>query len=194
VNARTTAVLACWCALITACGFPVQDSPSKAALDEETSPIDTTASAPNQTETVTVWFVNEDRLAPSTRDLPAPADALTAVTAITAGVSASESALGLRTAIPDTGMITDASVDRGTATVTLAPEFLDIPSGDQVFALGQLVYTLTDLRGVGRVRFEIGGEPVVVPLPDGESTDDSVSREDFAALVSPPLGSGLDNG
>jgi hypothetical protein len=35
------------------------------------------------------------------------------------------------------------------------------------------------------VRFQIDGEPVAVPLPDGTSTDDAVTRDDFAALLEP---------
>ena len=76
-----------------------------------------------------------------------------------------------------------ATLSGGTATVQLAQEFLDIAPGDQVLALGQVVMTLTDLRGVGRVRFEIDGEAVATPLPDGTSTEDSVSREEFRSLA-----------
>jgi spore germination protein GerM len=166
-----------------ACGFPTQDSPQPAALDESPSLVSAAGSEPTSNEDVAVWFVHDDRLVSSTRSVPVPAVATTAIAAITAGVSASEAAAGLRSAIPDRGMVTEATVTGGTALVTLAPEFLDIPAGDQVLALAQIVYTLTDLRGVGRVRFEIDGEPVVVPLPDGGSTEDSVSRENFDALL-----------
>lgn len=65
----------------------------------------------------------------------------------------------------------------------LAANFLEIAPGDQVLALGQIVLTLTGLPGVGRVRFEIDGESVATPLPDGTSTEDSVSREDYRSLA-----------
>jgi spore germination protein GerM len=71
----------------------------------------------------------------------------------------------------------------GTATVQLSSGFLEIPPGDQVLALGQVVLTLTDLRGVGRVRFEINGEAVATPLPDGTSTAAPVARDDFSEVV-----------
>lgn len=169
--------------LLVGCGFPEQGASVPIDIDEPSGAAITNPSDPSIVETITTWFVSETILVPLSRRVPAPADANTAVAALAAGVSASEASRGLRSAIPDPTMVTGATLVRGTAVVALASEFLDIPSTDQVLALGQLVYTLTDLRGVGRVRFEINGESVVVPLPSGESTADSVSRDDFAPLV-----------
>ncbi len=169
--------------VLVGCGFPEQDSSVPVGIDEPTGLEITVPGDPSIVETITTWFVSETVLVPLSRRVPAPADATTAVAAVTAGVSASEASRGLRSAIPDPTMVTGADLIRGTAVVALASEFLDIPSGDQVLALGQLVYTLTDLRGVGRVRFEINGDSVVIPLPSGESTADSVSRDDFAPLI-----------
>lgn len=169
-------------ALSASCGFPTQDSP--VAVDEGDAPLTTApGTATTRNEDVIVWFVENDRLHQSTRSVAAPVTASSAVAATAAGVSASESAASLRTAIPDPSMVIGATASGGTAIVELAPEFLDIPAGDQVLALAQVVYTLTDLRGVGRVRFQIADEPVAIPLPDGGSTDDSVSREDFSDLL-----------
>jgi spore germination protein GerM len=166
---------------LAACGFPTQDAPHPVDVDE--APLSSTSdTAPVRNEEVTVWFVDDDHLASSGRSVPSPVTATAALAATAAGVSASESAAGLRSAIPDPAMVLGATVAGGAAIVDLAPDFLDIPAGDQVLALAQIVYTLTDLRGIGRVRFQIDGEPVAVPLPDGGSTSDSVSREDFAAL------------
>ncbi|MDO9176000.1 MAG: GerMN domain-containing protein, partial [Actinomycetota bacterium] len=100
-----------------------------------------------------------------------------------AGATPAETSSGLRSAIPTPAMLVTAELTRGIATVDLAPEFSDVAPGDQVLALGQVVFTLTDLPGVGRVRFQISGDPVAVPLPDGTSTDDSVSRDDFSSLT-----------
>jgi spore germination protein GerM len=169
--------------LTASCGFPAQDSPTPI---EGGQPVDTALSDPSGgatgNDSITTWFVDESVIVPLTRRVASPATVSSAVATVAAGVSQTEGSRGLRSAIPDPAMVKGATLSRGTATVDLASEFLDIPARDQVLALGQLVLTLTDLRGVGRVRFEINGEFVAVPLPSGESTDDSVSRDDFIEL------------
>ncbi|MDO8390773.1 MAG: GerMN domain-containing protein [Actinomycetota bacterium] len=174
------------CCLLVGCGFPTQDAPQPIAGDEQPQTLMTdSAGGEPAVEAITVWFIQDDVLVPIVRRVPRPAGAASAVATDAAGVTPAEGARGLRSAIPDPAMITGAEVVRGTAIVQLAAEFLDIPAGDQVLALGQLVYTLTDLRGIGRVRFEIDGDAVVVPLPSGDSTESSVSRDDFASLITP---------
>lgn len=176
--------LAVTCGVLAGCGFPTQDSPQPIAGDDQPQSITTdSAGGEPAVEAITVWFIQDDVLVPIIRRVPRPVDAASAAATDAAGVTTAEGARGLRSAIPDPTMITGAEVARGTAIVQLAAEFLDIPAGDQVLALGQLVFTLTDLRGIGRVRFEIDGDPVVVPLPAGDSTEGSVSRDDFAPLT-----------
>lgn len=166
------------------CGFPTEGSPHAVEVEEQppSSP-STTEGDVVRTEATTVWFVRDDRLVATTRQVVAPVDAPAVLQTLAAGASTDEASDGIRSAIPDPAMLVGAEVARGTATVALAAGFADIPAGDQVLALAQIVYTLTDLRGVGRVRFQIEGSPVVVPLPGGGSTEDSVSRDDFAALT-----------
>ena len=169
--------------LLACCGFPAQDTSVPIAGEEPADSTPFNPSDPSVVESITTWFVSDTMLVPLVRRVAPPVDVTSAVTIVAVGVTTSEASRGLRSAIPDPSMVEGARLVRGTAVVDLASEFLDIPSGDQVLALGQLVYTLTDLRGVGRVRFEINGESVVVPLPSGESTAESVSREDFSQLV-----------
>ncbi len=177
------AVILC---LIAGCGFPTQGSSTPIGQDDQSQAMTSDAAGDRPAvESITVWFIRNDVLVPVTRQVSSPADAAAVLVAATAGVTPAEGSRGLRTAIPNPAMVVGAKLSGGTATVRLATEFLDIPAGDQVLALGQIVYTLTDLRGVGRVRFEIDGDPVVVPLPAGESSEDSVSRDDFSSLTSP---------
>ncbi|HWJ97478.1 MAG TPA: GerMN domain-containing protein, partial [Acidimicrobiales bacterium] len=67
--------------------------------------------------------------------------------------------------------------------VDLSSSFGDIRSGDQILALGQIVYTLTGQPGIGGVRFTVEGEDVTVPLTDGTLSDDPLSRDDFKAIA-----------
>lgn len=169
---------------LCSCGFPVQDHPE--AIDVA---VVTVAEAPptipdaTGLESIRVWMVADGALTSVKRLVPSPPAAADAVDALAAGVTAEESDSGLRSAIPDASMLTEVEVTRGTATIGLSSSFLDIPAGDQVLAVGQIVHTLTDLRGVGRVQFEIGGEAVAVPLPNGDSAQEPVSRDDFEDLL-----------
>lgn len=172
--------------LLPACGFPSEDSPSPIAAEERPDELDPDSTASvTATDEITMWFIRDDLLVQRPRQIPLPLDANAVVESLGLGVSTVEASGGLRSAIPDASMLVAAELAGGTATVQLAGEFLEIPPGDQVLALGQVVLTLTDLRGIGRVRFEIDGESVAIPLPDGTSTEDSVSREDFRALAAP---------
>lgn len=169
--------------LLVSCGFPAQDSPSPIDEAQQVETEITDPTGGSKVDAITTWFVNEGIVVPLVRRVASPVSVASAVASVAAGVSETEASRGLRSAIPDSSMVNDAKLSRGTSTVSLASEFLDIPARDQVLALGQLVLTLTDLRGVGRVRFEINGELVAVPLPSGESTEDSVSRDDFIELT-----------
>ena len=100
-----------------------------------------------------------------------------------AGPSTSEQDESLRSAIPDPSAVVDVSVAGGVATVNLTAAFSEIPANDQVLAVGQLVLTLTDLRGIGRVRFVVDDVQVAVPLPNGETSEDSVSRDEYLVLT-----------
>jgi len=168
------------------CGFPTENSSSPLPDNVSTSgESSATTDAVLSTEEIFVWFVSDAMLVQLPRQVSAPADAAAVVGVVAAGVSSFESDRGYRSALPDPGKVDGAESARGTATVSLTSAFADVPTGDQVLALGQLVLSITELRGVGRVRFQIDGEPVAVPLPDGTSTDDAVTRDDFAALLSP---------
>ena len=108
--------------------------------------------------------------------------------------TAAEAATGLRTAVPFSAVtVLGIGVEGGTATIDVAPNFLELlPSPtEQQLAAAQLVMTLTDRGpGIGRVRFTVGGNPVPVPRGDGsapQQPDQSVSRDDYAALIAPSI-------
>lgn len=178
------ALVAAACTTVVACGFPEQSRPERVNVDINTVPeAEPSVPAVDPHETVQVWMVADGSLTPVARSLPLPVAPADVLAALAAGVTVDESESGLRSAIPDSSMVLDATVSGGTAVVVLDRSFLDIPADDQVVAVGQIVVTLTDLRGVGRVRFEIDGEPVAVPLPTGDSSQEPVSRDDFRDLL-----------
>ncbi len=175
-------------ATLAGCGFPTQDSAHVVADSELPAglrPSDTAvATTVLDTEPATVWFVKDGRLVAARHQLAAPVTIELITLDLLAGPSAAEEAKGLRTATPDTAAVLQVSLTRGSAVVQLSDAFADIPANDQVLAIGQLVLTLTDFRGVGSVEFVRNDEPIAVPLPTGETSDAAVVRDDYISLTS----------
>ena len=114
-----------------------------------------------------------------------------AIDALRAGPLFSDTEAGLRSAIPSSDMIDSATVQSGTATITLAPSFLTLPGTEQTLAIAQIVYTVTNLPGTGLVEFRLGDRPLSVPTSDGQPSRGALSRDDYVSLLAtdtPPSG------
>jgi spore germination protein GerM len=171
---------------LVACGVPSDDEPGLVPQGEIPAALRADAEGPSVIgagRRVDVWFLRDDGLVPRQRRIEDPATPQAVVDQLLAGPTVAEQGDGLRSAIPQADAVTEVSVSRGVASVALSSSFADIPANDQRSAVAQLVLTLTDRPGIGRVRFLVADEPVSVPLPNGEQTDEAVSREDFEELV-----------
>jgi hypothetical protein len=192
-SSRSTTVLALLLAAFAAagCGVPLESSPGRLpddALPEGLRPsASTVPEAPSEQEPVDVWYVSDDRLVSTRHRIDPPTTPQKTLEELLSGPTEAEQNRSLRTAIPDAAAVVDVSVARGVATVTLTPAFSEIPAGDQVLAVGQIVLTLTDQRGIGRVRFAVDDAAIAVPLPSGETSGDSVSRDEFIELANTPV-------
>lgn len=130
---------------------------------------------------VQVYLLSGDRLLTVDRTADS-ADSLADVVRLTVdGPTDEERLLGITSAIP-TGTVGLVSTSRGVAEVDLNASFGELRSSDQVLALGQIVYGLTALPGIGAVAFTLEGEPISVPRTDGTASDEPLSRDDFLAL------------
>ncbi len=190
--ARLVVAAAFACTACTACGVPLEDDASPLSPDQLPDGLRPSASTivgeqvPDTSvdqEPVDVWFVREDRLSSARHRIDPPVTPERVLAELLTGPTEAEQDRSLRSAVPDAAVVTSVSVAGGVATVGLAPEFSDIPASDQVLAVGQLVLTLTDQRGIGRVRFVVDDAQIAVPLPSGESSDQSVSRDDYISLA-----------
>lgn len=138
---------------------------------------------------VRVWFVRGTRLHPVVRSAAA-GEAVPDFLArsLLAGPTAAERAAGVSTSIPADAEVLGVAVAGDVASVNLSREFeLSAELGVLVRRLGQVVYTLTEVPGVDRVRFRIDGEPELVVGEDGRARG-SVSRRDYARIA-PPIAS-----
>ena len=167
------------------CGIPAERDANRIApadvpfglLDEETT---TTAVAEGRA--TSVYLLTKDRLAAVDRSLPDDADLADLLELVVAGPTKVERRLGLTSAVPS-GTVATVKTSRGIAKVDLNAAFGDIRSSDQLLALGQIVYSLTGQPGIGAVSFSLEGKPVEVPLGDGTTSAEPLSRDDFAALA-----------
>jgi hypothetical protein len=180
--------------LVAGCGLGVQTRDHPLADDDVpydllAPPTTTTTTRPPPTTTTTLpwranlWVVSGDLLRPVPRQLRSQPNVGLVLTQLLAGPSG-EDPVAVRTALePD-----DASAGApagGALALDLAADFGNRPSSEQILALGQLLFTVTEVPGVGRVVFRIDGVDLDVPLPNGQLAHGSVSRDDFASLVYP---------
>jgi len=175
---------------VVACGG-VPDSSQFTAIDKrnipfglsETTAVPTTSStiAPASTttvvepattiatETVLLFFVAGTQLVSVTQLLPRPASLAQTMSVLETGPPR-EFGIGLRTAIPEgsQSVLTSAG---GVVTVDLPLTFFNaMAPQDQRLAIGQIVLTLTNQRGVGQVTFTQAGLPISVLRGGGDLT------------------------
>jgi hypothetical protein len=191
---RLTIVLAV-VALLAACSsLEAQDTDSP--IRNEQVPFDllaastTTTTMPPPTTTTTLpwrtnlWYVAGDRLVPAPRQLREQPEVAQVLRLLLRGPADDDLPL-VRSALG----VADASVAGppagGTLTIDLVADFGARSSSEQILALGQLVFTVTEVPGVGRVVFRIGTTELAVPLPNGQLAQGSVSRDDYAVLAYP---------
>jgi hypothetical protein len=169
------------------CGVHTQTSPTL-LNDDNVRVVGPAPSATGSPETATdrteLCFFSGDHLVTIVRALPVPVSAHRVLEAL--GVLARAGLpVGIRTAIHggDFAAADGVVAARGIARVGLSADFVQRSSSDQVLALAQIVCTLTNLPGVGQVRFTLHGERVEIPRADGSLTGQPVSRYDYRAFL-----------
>jgi len=156
--------------------------------ESTTTTIDATATT-SVAQQVTLYFVSGTQISPFIDVLPLPLDPRQVLSALTRGPSGPV-ATGLRTAIPRASDF-HTSVERGVAIVDVNQAFFDdMANQDQRLAIAQIVLSLTQMPGVGAVKFTLLGEPVSVFSWTGESSPpgQALNYEDYEQLLvtSPP--------
>ncbi len=166
--------------LVVGCGVRPMDQPE---------PVTTAAPAPTREGSdsrpagprLTVFFVRGADLAPVERRTRATTTAA-ALDQLVEGPTRAEVGTGIRTALAPEVVGVDEVLPDGLATVSVTRGFTGITGGNQLLAVAQIVWTLTDLPTVTTVRFVVDGTPVEVPT-DGGLTDRAVGRDDYRSVA-----------
>jgi spore germination protein GerM len=172
------------CGVPTDRGVEVADPESVPFGLLEPDPETNVAPDPRAASAIDVFFFHagEQRLIPVTRRVDS-GDTATVIQELEAGPSAAESSLGLQSSLIDVEVVDGVSVEGGVATVDLLASFTDLSGAEQLTAVAQLVFSLTDRPGVDRVAFTLDGEAVEVRRADGTSTSEPLDRDDFASMA-----------
>lgn len=173
---------------VAGCGVPNHESANRVQpKDVPFELLDQDSGAPTAAEAgeedVVLYFVRDGRLVPTTRRLPMSPTPGRVLATLREGPTSAEVSVGVRSALPTRSAVRRISLAGGTATVDLARRFTTLSSADQLLALAQIVYTLTDRPGIGQVRFTLQGESTEVPRANGSLTSARVSRDDYAELA-----------
>ena len=174
---------------VTGCPLGPQSRPVPVPVPVPTEPVTSTsqsrpAQTPTQTQTVTVYLVADERLSAARRDVEPGLDPVTAaLTGLARGTDAAERARRQRSALPPNPEPPTFAVSVDTVELQLPATFDQLDTRDQVLAIGQIVYSITESGTVQRVSFARRSTVLQVPDGDGRLTSRPVSRADYAAIA-----------
>jgi spore germination protein GerM len=189
--ARIATVVAGVVALVAAagCSAPVDSGPKTlraasipAALRSPSST--TSTSVPSgESEEVTVYYIQGDRLAAVKRRVSPPVTVEKVLQKLFAGPTTAEAVGGLRSAIsPDTDIL-GAPIEARIATVNVSKNFAFGLPTDQIMAVAQVVFTAVEIPGVTGVLFAENGRRQEVPEGDGSSTSAPLGRASYPQVT-----------
>ena len=185
--ARRTAIAVLLC-LSNGCGVSTESRPRPIPQDQIPPALSNPPPSPSTTDRVgdaafTVYLIDGERLRPVPRAAPGGITTPAArLDALRAGPTSDEAAAGLGSALNEESSIQILRVTGGTSTVDLPHALAALLGSDQVLALAQLVFTLTEDPSISDVIFTVDGEPVAAPIGNGALIDRAVGRGDFPAL------------
>jgi hypothetical protein len=167
-------------ALVAGCGVSAQDT----AEPVPTAPQPTAQSGSGDRYAgaqLTIFLVRGTRLAPAERRISTPTPGA-ALEQLVEGPTRAEAASGVRTALAPEVVGVEGVLADGVATVSVTRGFTGISGGNQLLAVAQVVWTLTALPTVERVRFTVEGRPVEVPTDAGLSGA-PVDADDYRSVT-----------
>ncbi|MGY2129564.1 GerMN domain-containing protein [Blastococcus sp. SYSU DS0617] len=173
--------------LVAGCGVAPDDRPEEVSTDPapaSATGVGSSGSGP----LLTIYLIRGADLTPVVRRTTTRTTAV-ALDLLLEGPTRVEAADGIRTALAPEVAGVEGELPDGTVTLSLTRGFTGLAGGNQLLAVAQVVWSLTELPTIRGVRFTVDGAPVEVPTDQG-LTASPVEREDYAsvapATASPP--------
>lgn len=178
-------------ALLTGCGVQAQSAPqplssgdlARAGAPTLTPSTSSPTPAATESEEATVYFLRGQRLVAVQRSVERTESVEPMVASLLAGPTKTEASSGLTTAIPPGIASLDVTFVDGVGVVGVPPQFETLGGANQILAIAQLVYTITEVDGISGLQLTDGGTLVEVPNSAGELSFGPVYRADFAAFA-----------
>ena len=163
-------------------------SSTTVAPSTTSAPVTTVAVTAAPTTTVAtftqaVYFVVAGRVRSVTRAVTERPSPETAIALLNAGPGPGEGDLA-NVVVP--GLVQKVDRSGGTAIVSVGGAYDALDPISQLLATAQLLFTLTDLPGIGRMTFVQDGVPLPMWSPDGTQVAQSVGQDDYPTLLAAP--------
>jgi len=180
---RLTLLVAVVAAALCGCGVSTQRSPEAITLPAPRATVSTVPSSGPALESV--FLVHGSALQAVRRRTSTSGDVRQVLELLAVGPSVAEARDGLRTALaPQTISVLSLS-DSGVLTLGVTRQFTGVVGADQLLAVAQVVWTVSQFPWVHRVRFLTGGQALEVPTDRG-LVERAVTRADYRTVAPPP--------
>jgi hypothetical protein len=164
--------------LVAGCGLDQQSAPELITVTATPTGAGP-APPPRTTGVVEVYLVQDGRLVPVLRPGRTRQDALDR---LAEGPSRLEARDGVRTALAPQPLVLAAQrPEPGVVVVDVGPDFAALAGRDQLLAVAQLVWTVTDLCCAEAVQVRLEGRAVSLPTDSG-LTERAVRRADYGSV------------
>ena len=151
------------------------------------SPVPTTVAPLPQIQEFSLYFVAGSQVVEVPTPVFAPASLGQVLILLENGPPAGDVSTGVRSAIPARAK-SIPNQSRGLVTIDLPTDFFTgMEPQDQRLAVAQYVLTVTELAGVGQVKFTQEGLPISVNNGNGQATEpgQSLVHDDYERLLKP---------
>lgn len=195
--ARRLLALVALFALLGGCGLSEDGEPHAIAPENlppgllDPNPVSSTTLPESAgTTTVVIYFLvrdgDDERLAKVEREVVNATEPGDRIGALFSQPTPTEAEEGLTTSIPADTVLVDVPIlddEANELVVNLSNELFSIKGVELARAFAQIVYTVTEINGVGQVRFLVDGEEIRAPDAEGVEKEGAVTRADYAALA-----------
>lgn len=188
---RTSFAFAVACALaLGGCGIAAQQAPQ--AIERADVPYGLLGRGPHPPASlprygvvrVTLWLEGSGgQLDPVPSYVPWPLTVGALLNALSQGPDERQSDQGLVSPASAVGPLTSGRPSQGVVPVYLPQSFENLGGNDQLIAVAQVVFTLTQLPGVRGVVFWLAGQRARVPDAAGKLIAGPLTRADYQALT-----------